>query len=426
LAYVTIDARQIWLGQHDTPESRAQYDRIIGEWLVNGRRAPQAAGTAISVSGILAAFAAHARTYYTTPAANADGTAKFDDEGKEILEPSREYENYIAAMKSPRRLYGSAPAITFGPKALKVVRDDLVRSGLCRNVINRRVARIKQIFKWAVSNELIPASVHQALATVPGLRKGKSAARESKPVRPVPEKQIRAVLPHLPGPVKAMVQLQTLTGMRSGELFIMRGVDIDTSGANWCYTPSRHKTQHHGYQRIIPLGPKAQEILRPMLKTDLHAFIFSPTDAVAAMRSQRALDRKTPKAKGNSPGTNRKKKPKRRPRQKYDRFTYRRAIARGCEKAFEMPSSMIEPRTKDGTAKDTAGDKAQRAVARRAWRAENVWHPHRLRHTCGTNVRREFGLDAARQILGHRSVVITEQYAERDQKQAEAIMAKIG
>ena len=36
------------------------------------------------------------------------------------------------------------------------------------------------------------------------------------------------------------------------------------------------------------------------------------------------------------------------------------------------------------------------------------WHPHRLRHSAATRIRREHGLEAARVILGHSSAVTSE------------------
>ena len=46
---------------------------------------------------------------------------------------------------------------------------------------------------------------------------------------------------------------------------VMRACDIDMSGKVWLYRPARHKTEHHGHGRIIALGPKAQEVIRPFL-----------------------------------------------------------------------------------------------------------------------------------------------------------------
>jgi integrase len=60
------------------------------------------------------------------------------------------------------------------------------------------------------------------------------------------------------------------------------------------------------------------------------------------------------------------------------------------------------------------------------WRKAHHWHPHQLRHTAATKIRREFGLDVARVILGHRSPQITELYAELDIGRAAEVMARFG
>ena len=54
------------------------------------------------------------------------------------------------------------------------------------------------------------------------------------------------------------------------------------------------------------------------------------------------------------------------------------------------------------------------------------WHAHQLRHSAATRIRREYGLDVARVVLGHRSPAITELYAEIDQSRAAEVMAKLG
>ena len=53
----------------------------------------------------------------------------------------------------------------------------------------------------------------------------------------------------------------------------MRTRDIDTSGKIWEYRPESHKTEHHGKERVIFLGPRAQEIVRPFLKNNLDPLI---------------------------------------------------------------------------------------------------------------------------------------------------------
>jgi hypothetical protein len=69
----------------------------------------------------------------------------------------------------------------------------MVEAGWCRNVVNRQIIRIRQVFKWAAANQLIPPAVYQGLAAVDGLRRGRSKAKESEPVKPVPEAHVYAI-----------------------------------------------------------------------------------------------------------------------------------------------------------------------------------------------------------------------------------------
>ena len=87
------------------------------------------------------------------------------------------------------------------PLALRAVRDEMVRSGLARTSVNARVNRIRRAFKWAASVELIPVSVVQALATVAGLQAGRTDARETDPIGPVPLEVVEKTLPFLSRPV---------------------------------------------------------------------------------------------------------------------------------------------------------------------------------------------------------------------------------
>jgi integrase len=71
----------------------------------------------------------------------------------------------------------------------------------------------------------------------------------------------------------------------------------------------------------------------------------------------------------------------------------------------------------------------KRANAERAECGESEipsWHPHRLRHSAATRLRKEFGLDVARAVLGHSSPAVTELYAELDHEKAMMAMEKVG
>ena len=113
-------------------------------------------------------------------------------------------------------------------------------------------------------------------------------------MRPVPEGRVEAVLPFRSRQVAVMVRLQTLTGMRPGQVCAMRGTDLDTAGPIWLYRPTGHKTAHHGHAREVSIGPRAQEVIKPFLKSDGAAYLFSPAEADAERRAKRHADRTPP------------------------------------------------------------------------------------------------------------------------------------
>src|SRR5262249_52663247 len=186
--------------------------------------------------------------------------------------PTGETDNDRDALRPVKALYGHSIAREFGPLALRAVRDAMVKAGLSRGVVNARVSRVRRVFKWAASFELVPATVYEALRTVAGLQKGRSEAREGEGVAPVAEEHVTATLPFLPAPVRAMVELQLRTGMRVGEVMVMRAIDLNMSGLVWTYRPASHKNKHRGRDRVIYLGPQAQAVVKPFLTTNLEAY----------------------------------------------------------------------------------------------------------------------------------------------------------
>ena len=71
-----------------------------------------------------------------------------------------------------------------------------------------------------------------------------------------------------------MVKIQLLLVCRPGELVTMRPREIDRSESVWVYRPRLHKTMHRGKDRIIPIGPRAQLLLKPRLPDDPDQFVF--------------------------------------------------------------------------------------------------------------------------------------------------------
>src|SRR5215216_3908746 len=153
-AVVTLNGKDFYLGVHGTPASKQKYDRLIAEWYANGRQVMPKAGSAgsLTVNEVVAGFWLHAEAYYRAP----DG------------QPTGELDNYRLALLPLVKLYGSTPAAEFGPLALKAVRENMIQSGWARTNINRQVNRIRGVFKWAASQELVPGSVWEGLRTLAG------------------------------------------------------------------------------------------------------------------------------------------------------------------------------------------------------------------------------------------------------------------
>lgn len=403
-AYVRLNSGEnrefVYLGEYGSPESRERYDDVIAEWFA---KQGDASFYMLDVSNLSLLFMEYAENYYRK-------------NGK----PTSEVQNIRVALRPLIRLHGSTRAREFSPRKLKAVRQAMIDSGCVRTSINRQVGHIARMFRWAVQNEYVPVAVYSALTTVPGLRSGRSKAKESRPVKPVSEAMIESIEPFVTRQVWGMVQLQVLTGMRPGEVISMRGCDLNMAGRIWEYRPESHKTEHHGKERVIFIGPQAQDVVRPFLKADLSAFLFSPRDARNEFDSLRRENRKTPM----TPSQKARKtiaKPKKQPGEKYTVCSYRQAVAKACEKAFDMPKEL-----RSFPKKLSSDEREQLKKAAAEWRAKHLWHPHQLRHTTATAIRREFGTEAAQVVLGHSNLTVTEVYAERDFEKARSIIAKIG
>ena len=400
--------REILLGQWDSPESKAEYARIIGELaahqgrLIEKQKDEESAGD-LTVNALILAFWKHAERHYARPRGRSATT---------------ELQNLRDALHPLRSLYGSTRAGEFGPAALRTVRESMIEAGLSRTTINARINRVRRVFRWGVSAELIPARVLQALETVPGLQRGRSGAKEPAGVHSVPIERIEETLPHLNRVVAAMVRVQLLTGCRAEEVMTMRGCDLTRNELNWEYRPSWHKTAWRGKDRIIVIGPRAQAVLKEFLeaKPDLQAYLFDPREVVEAHHAERARRRKT-RATPSEVALRVQGKPGQGRADHYDRRTYRQAVVRACDRAFPHPVlSTIDPKTLT----------AEQRQELKAWRKAQRWSPLQLRHTAATAIRARYGLEASQVVLGHAKADVTQLYAERDLARAHAVMAEFG
>ena len=62
-AIVTISGRDHYLGPHGSAASRREYDRLITEWIANGRTEPSPK-TESTVVELIAAYVRQAKVYY--------------------------------------------------------------------------------------------------------------------------------------------------------------------------------------------------------------------------------------------------------------------------------------------------------------------------------------------------------------------------
>src|SRR5262249_38166239 len=124
-------------------------------------------------------------------------------------------------------------------------------------------------------------------------------------------------------------------------------------------------------------------------RPSLEEYLFNPHEA----REQRFWEMRIKRRTRVQPSQvcRRKRKPKKVPGDRWSEQSYRRAIREACIRA-EVP----------------------------------IWYPNQLRHNAATNLRREYGIELARIILGHSTAFTTEIYAEADKAQAIEVIAKIG
>lgn len=409
-AIVTIEGRDIPLGPWNSRPSHIEYNRVISEYFAAGRHLPPKVTAAdITVGEIIDRFWDHAQEYYRR---------------KDRTQTS-EVGLFKSALDPVNRLYGHTSASDFGPLSLEAVRDAMIEKDWCRRTINKAVGRVRETFRWAVAKELIPASILEALKSVDGLRAGRTQARETPPVKPVPDEVVNATLPFLSPTVRAMVQLQRLTGARPGEICAMRTGDIDRSKTPWEYVPRSHKNSYRGQTRTIPLGPSARQILNPYLRLDPTAYCFSPAQAERERRETIHSQRKTPLRCGNRPGTNRRRKPKCTPGECYTVNSYRAAIKRACELAFQPPPPLAKMQRESVRAWKRRLTPEQLAELRK-WNAGVGWHPHQLRHSRGTEIRNEFGVEAAQAVLGHATLSAVQVYTRCSDDKARQIAEATG
>lgn len=283
-----------------------------------------------------------------------------------VRHPTGETANLRSALRYLRAFAGDRDPRTFTAEDLAALRDRLLdrpaAEQLTRAYINRIIGSVRRAFWWAArpGQRFVGIEVPTDLRLLPDLTFGRTAARESADIEPVPEEHFRATLDHLAElsthprrwraalTLSQALQVHWLTGMRPGELVRISYGELRLervppgllSGARdvMIYRPARHKTAHHGHIRRIILPPEAQRIVE-----DRRPWVASPTGRLWS----------------------------------YSTASYRTAVRRICEEAG-VP----------------------------------VWSPNQIRHAFATRMREKAGINIVQIALGHRHISTTEIYAE--------------
>jgi integrase len=391
---------EIWLGPWKSDEAKARYDEVLRQYLEAGRRWPPITAGVRTVAELCDRYADFADAHYVKRGKRTR-TASNARRALELLQrvpaPSDE------GGRPELRGLGAVEPLAFGPRCLKAYQRYLAgdtqgprgTSQWSRDTINEYVRHVVAMFRWAVSEELVPSEILVSLKAVAPLARGRAPAagvappRDGRPVDPVPDRDLALTLPRLGTMLRAMVDVQLVTAMRPGEVCYMRAGDLAPTVVKGvvCYhvPPEANKTEHLEIDRKVYIGPKGMEILRPWLPEDPDEFVFGPRKAEALRHAEA---RKARKAKVWPSHTTEARRARRghRPMKMGDHYSedaYRRAIARACE-AAGVPT----------------------------------WSPNRLRHNAATVITERESIEVAQLILGHRDIKTTLRYAKVKDRRA--------
>lgn len=249
------------------------------------------------------------------------------------------------------------------------------------------------LFKWGVTKELIGSEQLAAMQTVPGLRFEKSQAKESEPREPVAWAEVEKIFDLVSPVVADMLRVQWHTGCRPQQVCTIRPCEVDTARDPWTWTPGRHKGTFRGHVLTIFLGPTARRVLEPYLDRAGDSFCFSPREAKIAQLKSKGWKVKSVMAKFGL---------------RYKADTYQKAVLNGI-------AGLGKPRIK------APFNREKFATAGLVY-----WTPHQIRHSKGTEIREQYGIEAAQAMLGHASLSATQIYAKKRMELAREIAEKTG
>jgi hypothetical protein len=180
-AFFQFRGKRYYTGRWGSREAEEQYRRLIAEI-------------------VLPAQDSDTRTIPDAPTLSGDQIL-VEDLAAEFLEqvaqrhppPSREADNIGYAIKELLEIHATTRVVEFTPRALRTFQAHLMRPDrtegvqgrrvLSRRTLNRRVDSVRKMFRWGVSQELVPLATWQALTTIDGFKHGQFGLKDRPPVK---------------------------------------------------------------------------------------------------------------------------------------------------------------------------------------------------------------------------------------------------
>lgn len=252
------------------------------------------------------------------------------------------------------------PADSIRASEILQIQDRLAET-LAVRTVNRRVRAIASVFAFGASRDLVPAEIAWGIRMIAPVR-GETGSFGMPDIIAVRE-TLAVCTPTL----WRMVVLQMLTGLRSGELCQIRRGDIAREGQDLVLTIAKHKTRKTIGTKTLVLGPRAFELLEPLLTKREGEYLFTPAESEAERGRVKEC------------------------RECYDSRSYYHALE----------------------------------FARTAAGASH-WHPHQLRHLASTEIADVMSEQHARAVMGHTTVAMTRGYIHEQRRKAREVAEKMG
>ncbi|MCK5943214.1 MAG: hypothetical protein KAI24_14635 [Planctomycetes bacterium] len=304
--------------------------------------------------------------------------------------------------------YGNRPASTFGSPQLVELFESMAAAGnLCQSELNARLDIVRKLFQWAAALRLVPTEVGTEVALVERAKQGELGLRASKSREPVADDVVEATLAYMPAHHADRVRLLRLTGARPAELYKLTPAMLDRTGVVWTADdPELATGKRLVHDRMLAFGPKAQEILRPLLlacAATRPLFRDEATDARSAVQALGKEIRRAIRRANVARATEGLLRLARREGESAARRLLRDRYRVAHFAKWTQDDGLT--RTRLGTLAELVQRVGDRRVAElvRDVGGEPVpeWTAYQLRHSRLPEVRRTFGIEGAAAIGGH-------------------------